>query len=239
MWRMHYTIFRNLLRLPKILETLHRMTDQPETYSQQDRYEYVRSVVGLMERTGHVKTETFGEDLLPQEGGYVLYPNHQGQYDAYSIVSAHRQPLSLVMSRDRSYFIFVSEIVDALGAKRMDTHSARQALTVINQVAREVAEGRRYIIFPEGAYDRNKHNRLWDFKPGSFKAAVKAKAPIVPVVLVDSYQVYNSWKLTPVTTQVHYLPPLYYEDYQDLTTAQIAETVQTRIGEKLSQLGHR
>lgn len=238
MWRMPYTILRNLFRLPKILETLHRMTDQPDTYTQQEVYDYVRYIVGLMKKTGHVRTEVFGTDLLPKEGGYVLYPNHQGQYDAYSIVDAHRQPLSLVMSRDRSYFVFVSEIVDALGGKRMDIHSSRHALTIINQVAREVAQGRRYILFPEGGYDEAKHNRLWDFKPGSFKAAVKAKAPIVPVVLVDSYQVYNSRKLTPVTTQVHFLPPLLYEEYRDWNTPQIAEVVRARIGDKLAQLGH-
>ena len=238
MWRMPYTILRNLFRLPKILETLHRMTDQPETYSQQEVYDYVRYIVGLMERTGHVKTNTFGQENLPKEGGYVLFPNHQGQYDAYSLVAAHEGALSLVMDRGRSYFVFVSEIVDALGGKRMDLHNSRQSLTIINQVAQEVAQGRRYILFPEGGYDQDKKNSLWEFKPGSFKAAVKAKAPIVPVVLVDSYQVYNSRKLTPVTTQVHYLPPLYYDDYHGMTTPQIAETVQARIGEKLAQLGY-
>ncbi len=236
MWRMTYSIIMNLGRLPKLVETMHRMTDQPDIYPEQDKYDYIRYIVGLMKETGHIRTEYFGTENLPAEGGYVLYPNHQGKYDAYSIVDAHEKPLSLVMDREMSYFVFVSEIVDVLRGKRMDIHNSRQALTIIKQIAQEVAEGRRYLIFPEGAYDNNKHNSLWDFKSGCFKAATKACAPIVPVALVDSYKVYNSWQLTPVRTQVHFLKPLYPEEYRDLNTHQIAEIVKERIQKKLAEL---
>lgn len=238
MWRMTYTIVMNMPRLPKILETMHRMVDRPDLYTEQDNYDYVRYITGLMQKTGHIKTECFGTEHLPKEGGYIMYPNHQGKYDAYSIVSAHDQPLSVVMDRERSYFVLISEIMDVLRGKRMDIHNTRQALTVINQIAAEVAEGRRYIIFPEGAYSDEKHNTLWDFKPGCFKAATKARVPIVPVVLVDSYKVYNSWQLTPVKTQVHFLPPILPEEYKDLNTTQIAALVKDRIQHKLSQLGY-
>ena len=141
------------------------------------------------------------------------------------------------MDRERSYFVLISEIIDILRGQRMDIHDARQGLTVIRQVAAEVKEGRRYIIFPEGGYDNAKRNRLWDFKPGSFKAATKAGVPIVPVALVDSYKVYNSWTLLPVRTQVHYLEPLYPRDYRNLNTHQIARIVKDRIEAKLTELG--
>lgn len=237
MWRMPFSIIFNLHNLPRVVETMHRMTDRTDIYTDQQRYDYVRYVVGLMKRTGHMRTEAFGEENLPKEGGYVLYPNHQGKYDAYSMVDVHERAMSLVMDRERSYFIYVSEIVDTLGGKRMDIHDSRHALTVINEVAQEVAEGRRFLIFPEGGYDNKKHNSLWEFKPGCFKAATKAAAPIVPVALVDSYKVYNSWTVLPVKTQVHYLKPLYYEDYKDLNTHQIADIVKELIEAKLKELG--
>ena len=119
----------------------------------------------------------------------------------------------------------------------MDIHDARQALPVINQVAQEVKDVRRYIIFPEGAYSNEKKNTLWDFKPGCFKAATKAGAPIIPVVLVDSYKVYNRWSFAPVKTQVHFLKPICYEEYQSMNTTQIAAMVKERIQKKLVQLG--
>ena len=238
MWRMNYTILMNLPRLPKLLETMHRIADRPDQYSEQDAYDYVRYIVGLMQKTGHVKTECYGEENLPAEGGYVLYPNHQGKYDAYSIVSVHRSPLSVVMDREMSYFALVDEIIEILRGKRMDIRDPRQGLKIINQIADEVAQGRRYIIFPEGGYSDEKRNRLWDFKPGCFKAAAKAGVPIVPVALVDSYKAYNSWQLTPVKTQVHFLEPICPGEYQGLNTAQIGQIVKTRIQNKLAELGY-
>lgn len=237
MWRMNYTIAVNLPRLPKILETMHRMVDRTDLYSEQDAYDYVRdTVVGLMKKTGHIRTECFGAENLPGEGGYVLYPNHQGKYDAYSIISVHEKALTAVMDREMSYFVLVNEIMETLRRKRLDIRDARQALKVMNAVAGEVKQGRRYIIFPEGAYDNDKHNALWDFKPGCFKAATKAAAPIVPVALVDSYKAYNSWTVGPVKTQVHFLQPLYYEDYRNMNTTQIAAEVRRRIQEKLTEV---
>ena len=238
MWRMNYTILMNLARLPKLLETMHRIADRPDQYTEQDAYDYVRYIVGLMQKNGHIKTECYGRENLPADGGYILYPNHQGKYDAYSIVAVHENPLSVVMDREMSYFLLVDEIIELLRGKRMDIHDARQALKIISQVAEEVAAGRRYIIFPEGGYSDDKHNRLWDFKPGCFKAAVKAGVPIVPVALVDSYKLYNSRQITPVKTQVHFLEPIWYEEYKNMNTAQIGETVKKPIQSKLAQLGY-
>ncbi|MBQ5376260.1 MAG: 1-acyl-sn-glycerol-3-phosphate acyltransferase, partial [Lachnospiraceae bacterium] len=73
------------------------------------------------------------------------------------------------------------------------------------------------------------------FKPGSFKVALKAKAPIVPIALIDSYKVYNSYHLGPVTTYVHYLKPIPYEEYKNMRTNEIAEMVRQRILDKIAE----
>lgn len=71
---------------------------------------------------------------------------------------------------------------------------------------------------------------------GCFKIALKSKAPIVPVALVDSYRVFNSYHLGPVTTQVHYLEPIFYEQYGKMRTAEIAALVKQKIQEKLDEV---
>ena len=238
MWRLKYTVIVNMYRLQGILETMHRMIDRDDLYTEQEKYDYVRYIIGLIKETGFIKVEGFGMENLPAEGGYVLYPNHQGKFDAYAIADAHEKALSAVMDREMSYFVLIDEIIRILNAKRLDLNNARQALKIINQIAEEVAQGRRYIIFPEGGYTNEERHTLWDFKPGCFKAAVRANAPIVPVTLVDSWRVFNSRQITPVKCQVHFLEPIMPEEYEGMSTREIATLVKARIQAKLAELGY-
>ena len=67
------------------------------------------------------------------------------------------------------------------------------------------------------------------FKGGSFKAATKARCPIVPVALIDSFKPFDTNTIKPVTVQVHFLEPLLYDDYKDMKTTEIAALVEERI----------
>ena len=104
----------------------------------------------------------------------------------------------------------------------------RQALQVIIKVSEEVLKGRNYLIFAEGTRSKN-GNKIGDFKGGSFKAATKAKCPIIPVALIDSFKPFDTKSIKPVTVQVHFLEPLYYDDYKNMKTTEIAALVHDRI----------
>jgi len=208
-----------------------------EKYSEEECYRYLQKSIRMMKGRKFIRTEVFGTENLPAEGGYVMYPNHQGKYDAFSIVDSHEKPCTVIMDKAKSYDLYINQVIDLLKGKRMDKHDVRQAFTIINEVTKEVAEGRRYIIFPEGEYDEDKKNSLIEFKAGCFKTSLKSKTPIVPVVLVDSYAAFNSSKFGTVDTQVHFLPAIPYEEFKDMKTGEIADMVKARIQEKLEELG--
>ena len=110
----------------------------------------------------------------------------------------------------------------------MDREDIRQSMQIILNVTKEVKNGRNYLIFAEGT--RSKHgNHPQEFKGGSFKAAMKARCPIVPVALIDSFKPFDTNSIAPVTVQVHFLKPLYYDDYKDMKTNDIAELVRSQI----------
>lgn len=230
-----YVIFMNLFRAPYMIPKMRYQANHPEKYSEKNRYGLVCHAIKLMKRTGRIFTKVYGEENLPSEGGYIMYPNHQGKYDALGIMITHKQPCSFVMDKQKSNMVLVSEIVDLVQGKRLDRKDVRQAMTVLNEVAEEVKEGRKYIIFPEGDYVYNNKNQMEPFKAGCFKCALKSKVPIVPVALIDSYKVFNSFTLGKVTTQVHYLKPLLYEEYKNLKTIDIAEIVQERIRKEIQK----
>ena len=68
-----------------------------------------------------------------------------------------------------------------------------------------------------------------EFMPGAFKCAVRANCPIVPVLLIDSYKPFEINSLRRCRTQVHFLPAIYPDEYEGLTTDQIAKLVRNRI----------
>ena len=94
--------------------------------------------------------------------------------------------------------------------------------------------GRSYVIFAEGTRSKL-GNKLLEFKGGSFKAATKAKCPIVPVALIDSFKPFDTGSTKPITVQVHFLKPLSYEEYKDMKTNDIAEEVKRRIVEVIEK----
>lgn len=73
-------------------------------------------------------------------------------------------------------------------------------------------------------------------RPEALRLPSSRGHPIVPVALIDSYRVFNSFWLGPVTTQVHYLKPIYFEEYGSLKTQEIAALVLDRINEKISEV---
>ena len=92
----------------------------------------------------------------------------------------------------------------------------------------EVKKGRNYVIFPEGTRSKL-GNKLLPFKGGTFKSAVKAKCPIVPCALIDSFKPFDQNSIEPVTVKLVYLPPICYEEYAQMKTTEIAEMVKQRI----------
>lgn len=241
MWRYYYTIIRNIFRLPDAVKSMEEMRElsktRPDEFTEEAKYRYVQYVVDVMQKTGKIKTKVYGEENLPKEGGYMMYPNHQGKYDVYGIISVHKQPCTFVMDIAKSNSIFIKQLVDILEAKRLDKKNNRQAMKIINEIAKEVEAGRRYVLFPEGIYDNKKKNDLIDFKAGCFKISLKSKTPIVPVVLIDSYKPYNSWETGEITTSVYYLEPIFYDEYKDMNTQQIAELVKSKIANKIEEVG--
>lgn len=184
-----------------------------EAYSEDTRYTMVQNMISIMKKNGRIETKVYGEENLPKEGGYVMYPNHQGKYDALGIIWAHRTPCTFLIDDKRSNIPFAREFTELLEASRLDKTDMKSQVSTIIDVAKQVKSGRRYIVFPEGGYEDN-NNTVHEFLAGAFNCSVKSQTPIVPVALIDSYRVFGINSLKKVRTQVHFLKPIDYEEYK-------------------------
>ena len=228
MLRLCYVI---IISLPFVLFYLGKaayIEKHDEKYTETDRYKIARRAVSIMQHNGFIHTDVYGEKNLPTDGGYVMYANHQGKYDALGIISSHKRPCTVMIDDKRSHQVITSQFIDLLKGSRLDKTDMKSQLKTILSVIDEVKAGRRYIIFPEGGYDHNR-NEVHEFLPGAFKCSIKSKSPIIPVALIDSYKPFELNTLKPVTTQVHFLEPIYYEDYKEMTSKEIADLARERI----------
>lgn len=228
MLRLYYVIFISLPFVLYYIHKAHYITKHRENYTEEECYRIARKCIGILMRNGRVETKAFGTELLPQEGGYVMYSNHQGKYDTLGIMSAHKKPCTIVMDAYRSKLPIADSFIDLVNGSRLDKSDMKKQMKTILKIAEEVKNGRRYIVFPEGGYDHNK-NELQEFMPGSFKCATRYGMPIVPVAIIDSYKVFGINSLRRVRTQVHFLRPIFFEEYQSMNTQEIAKIVKERI----------
>lgn len=226
-----------LWNLPRIymIPKMEYIAKHAERYGEERCYDYARLAIRRMMRAGHITTKNYGAENLPLEGGYIMCPNHQGKYDALGIMISHDKPCSVVIDDAKSHGILVKQFIDLVQGKRLKKDDTRQSIGIIKELAEDTKKGRRFIIFPEGGYFHN-HNTVGEFKPGCFKSAMKARVPIVPVALIDSYKVFEEWTLGKVETQVHFLKAIPYEEYQGMTTVEIAEMVKDRITSRISEV---
>lgn len=185
---------------------------------------------------GNITPEIHGIENIPKEPGFIYYPNHQGMFDVLMFLYSSSQPFAFVIKKEAKDVILLKQVIAATGSLFMDREDIKQSMQVINQIANEVKSGRNYIIFAEGTRSRN-GNALLDFKGGSFKAAQKAKCPIVPCALINSFVPFDENSTRQVTVKLIYLKPMYYDEYKDMKTSEIAEEVKSRIQAAINEYG--
>lgn len=231
MKRIVLMFIRSFFYLPYYLYKVFSLSNV-EKYDTKTRYAWLHQFTPSVNRRGRVTIDCHGIENLPKENGYIMFPNHQGLFDALAIIETHERPLVTVMKKEVKDIFLLKNIIQILQAEIIDREDVRQSMKVINNMAKRVKNGENFVIFAEGTRSRNKNNIL-EFKGGSFKSAMYAKCPIVPVALVDSYKAFDTGSIKKITVQIHYLEPLYYEDYKGMKSTEIAELVSHKIQETI------
>lgn len=221
-------VLRNILLVPPAWIRLCWYASHVERYTEEKIFEFLKYIVRRANKGGNIVIDISGTEYIPKKNGFIYYSNHQGLYDVLAVVHASPVPLSMVAKKEVAGVPFLKQVIACVKGYTLDREDVKQGMQVILNVAKEVKAGRNYLIFPEGTRSKN-GNALLEFKGGSFKAAMKAKSPIVPVALIDSYKSFDTGSVQKLKVQVHFLKPMYYEEYKDLKSVEIAEEVKRRI----------
>ena len=228
MKRILLMVCRNIFIVPWLYLKLCWYASHTNSIPVEKKMALLKTIVGYANRGGNVEIKAYGVENIPSEGSFMFFPNHQGLYDVLAMIETSPIFFSVVVKKELMKIGFLRTVFKIMGAYAIDREDIRQSMTVIQSMTEDVKNGRNFLIFAEGTRSRQ-GNKLLDFKGGSFKSATKAKCPIVPCALIDSFKPFDENSIKPVTVKLFYLPPMYYEEYKDMKTVEIAAEVKRRI----------
>jgi len=228
--RLAMMVLKNLHVVPWAFWKLCRYAKHTEEYPELEKYTHIQWIMKRAVAAGNIDLQVFGQEHIPAENGFLMVGNHQGLFDVVALVATYDGPLACVFKQELSNVPLLKQIIACTKSFAMDRDDVRQSLEVIRAVTQEIAAGRNYLIFPEGTRSKQ-GNRMQEFHGGSFRSAVKSKCPIVPIAFIDSYKVLDQKGSKPVSVQIHYLPPIPYDEYKNLKTVELAELVKGRIAD--------
>ena len=234
MKRIIYMVLMNLLHAPIWFFTISRMAREEDTRTAAEKYGYISEMVKRINRRGRVTVTATGTEHIPSQDGFILFPNHQGLFDMLALFSTCPRPLSVVIKKEASNWILVKQVLGATKSLAMDRDDIKDQVRIITEVTKRVKSGRNFVIFAEGHRSRN-GNEILDFKSGTFKSAVKAGCPIVPVALINSFRPFDMNSLKREEVQVHYMEPILPDQYMGMKTSEIAHLVHDRIQEEINK----
>ena len=164
-----------------------------------------------------VEVETQGEHHLWAHRPALFLFNHQSTVDGYVLLTLLRRGFTGIAKKEVAKMPLLGQILRALDFAFIDRGNTRSAKEAMQPAVDRLRHGMSVVIAPEGT--RSLTPRLGQFKKGAFHIAMQAGAPIVPVVIRNTYEVMprGSLLFRPGTVQVCALPAI------DVTTWKVED----------------
>ena len=150
-----------------------------------------------------------GEQHLWSHRPAVFIFNHQSNVDLVIVSRLMRRDISGVGKREIRDIPVLGRVMEYSGIVLIDRQNSASAIDALNALVDTMrVEGKSVCLSPEGT--RASTPRLAKFKKGAFHLAIKAGAPIVPIVIHNSSDVQPKGDMIchPGTVDVDVLPPI-------------------------------
>ena len=153
------------------------------------------------------KITVTGRENIPKNGGVCFVSNHCGYFDIVLLLAYCGRPIGFIAKKELGYVPFLNIWIFMIGGFFIDRGVTRKAIRTINQGVQRIKSGGGMIVFPEG--HRSKGRGLLPFHPGSLKLATAAGAPIVPVAIEGSYDVFEkTGRVVSVPVKIAFCEPI-------------------------------
>lgn len=214
---------------------MRKYAKHPDKYPFEERFGKVKKILTKVSNSLAVDYYVEGLEFLPEET-CCLVCNHLSALDPVALIINLKKPCTFVGKKELLKRPFIGKIMTGLECQFIDRDDLKQSLRVMMKVEEDLKKRQRdWIIFPEGTRNKDEMHNLGEFHHGTFRPAFKAGVPIVPIALYGSFRALKEkpqFKRYPVFMKI--LKPIYPEEYQNMSTQEIALKVQNEIEKAVS-----
>ena len=217
------------LGLLSLMGTIRKGTKFESTFN----HRFANSWLDLTLHILRVKVITSGTENIP-DGKFVLICNHQENYDIIVLKPVFKiHNINFIAKESLIGVPVIGKWITLLGNIPISRYADRSAAETIVKGIRQVKAGMSMGIFPEGR--RSFGNELIDFKPGAFKLAMKPKADILICTIYNFSNILKDYPFRKQKVYVHIHELLKYEEYQQLSSQELARKVKAEIQVQLDK----
>ncbi|MGI6279399.1 MAG: lysophospholipid acyltransferase family protein [Acutalibacteraceae bacterium] len=186
---------------------------------------------------GRVKIRASGLEKLPEDKKMLFVCNHQHDFDPVIMLLAFPDyNISFIGKKD----IYTEKILYAKAMHRLDClpidrENDREAAKTIISAIKFLTEDKHSVgLFPEGY--TSKTGELLPFRNGSFKIALKSKAPVAVCVLNNTKSIPKNLFRRKTVVDFRLLDVIYAETYESMNTVELGDIIHKQMEEALKDI---
>lgn len=176
-------------------------------------------------------SKIYGKENIP-EGGAVLVCNHFKAIDCGFMVKAYDKDVYFLAKNELFKNKLFARLIKSYGAIPIDRQNPdmKSLLAAI----RVLKDGHKLAIYPEGTRNKTGSNELQEIKGGTVVFAVKAKCPIVPIMMLKKPKIFSKTKI--IVGKPFTLEEFYGQKLTDEVIEQMGNLVRSKMIEQQQEL---
>ncbi len=147
-----------------------------------------------------MKLEIEGRENLDPNESYIYISNHTSMFDIPILIYGLGDDIRMIYKQELEKIPIFGYALKKSPFIPIVREDPRKSMQSIDAAVQEINNGSSIVIFPEGT--RSENGELADFKRGAFMLASKAERPIVPITLVDAWNVYDKQTKKIIPTKI-------------------------------------
>ena len=190
---------------------------------------FIKFFCRLVLRFLFIRVHVEGSGLIDRNKSCIFVSNHVNLFDPFVLYGYIPNFVRGVELETHFNWFFYGLIIRRLGMIPISHADTKGALRSLKLAKKHIQEGISILILPEGG--RTLDGNFKSFKRGAFYLAKEAGADIVPLVMVDAYQINHkgSLRIRPGKMTLRFGRPIPSQQLEGLTVKDITTYIHSKM----------